>query len=51
MFYPTIWDRMTFFGSIGLFLVLMFLFIRFLPMIAIFEMRALVRKVDERGSA
>jgi molybdopterin-containing oxidoreductase family membrane subunit len=51
MYSPTIWDKMTFFGSIGFFLVLMFLFIRFLPMIAIFEMRTLVRKVDESGGA
>jgi len=51
MFRATIWDKATFFGSIGLFLVLIFLFIRFLPMISIFEMRALVRKVEEKGEA
>jgi molybdopterin-containing oxidoreductase family membrane subunit len=39
---PTRWDFMTFFGTIGLFLALMFLFIRFLPMISIFEMRTMV---------
>ena len=49
MYHPTIWDKLTFFGSMGFFVVLMFLFIRFLPMISIFEMRALVRKVEERG--
>jgi molybdopterin-containing oxidoreductase family membrane subunit len=42
MYYPTIWDWMTFIGTIGLFLVLFFLFIRFLPMISIFEMRTLL---------
>jgi molybdopterin-containing oxidoreductase family membrane subunit len=42
MYYPTIWDWTTFVGTIGLFLALMFLFIRFLPMISIFEMRTLV---------
>jgi hypothetical protein len=42
MYYPTIWDWTTFFGTIGLFLTLLFLFIRFLPMISIFEMRTLV---------
>jgi Ni/Fe-hydrogenase subunit HybB-like protein len=42
MYYPTVWDWTTFFGTIGLFLALMFLFIRFLPMISIFEMRTLV---------
>jgi Ni/Fe-hydrogenase subunit HybB-like protein len=49
MYYPTIWDWMTFAGTIGLFLCLMFLFIRFLPMISIFEMRTLLpeAKVEE----
>jgi molybdopterin-containing oxidoreductase family membrane subunit len=42
MFYPTVWDISTYVGTIGLFLSLMFLFIRFLPMISIFEMRGLV---------
>jgi molybdopterin-containing oxidoreductase family membrane subunit len=38
----TIWDWATFAGTIGLFLALLFLFLRFLPMISIFEMRTLV---------
>ncbi|HEX9688207.1 MAG TPA: NrfD/PsrC family molybdoenzyme membrane anchor subunit [Thermoanaerobaculia bacterium] len=42
MYSPTIWEWTTFIGTIGLFLALMFLFIRFLPMISIFEMRTLV---------
>jgi molybdopterin-containing oxidoreductase family membrane subunit len=42
MFTPTVWDWATFAGSIGLFLTLLFLFIRFLPMISIFEIRELV---------
>jgi molybdopterin-containing oxidoreductase family membrane subunit len=42
MYYPTRWDVATFFGTIGLFLALLFLFIRFLPLISIFEMRELV---------
>jgi molybdopterin-containing oxidoreductase family membrane subunit len=42
MYYPTFWDFSTFFGTIGLFLALMFLFIRVLPMISIFEMRTLL---------
>jgi molybdopterin-containing oxidoreductase family membrane subunit len=42
MYYPTIWDWGLFLGTIGLFLSLMFLFIRGLPMISIFEMRTLV---------
>ena len=39
---PTPWDWATFIGTIGLFLTLMFLFIRLLPMISIFEMRTLL---------
>jgi molybdopterin-containing oxidoreductase family membrane subunit len=42
MFRPTIWDWTTYFGTISLFLMLLFLFLRFLPMISIFEMRTLV---------
>ena len=42
MYYPTFYDWATYVGSIGLFLTLLFLFIRFLPMISIFEMRTLV---------
>ncbi len=42
MYYPTIWDWSTFIGTIGFFLMLLFLFIRFLPVISIFEMRTVV---------
>jgi molybdopterin-containing oxidoreductase family membrane subunit len=42
MFYPTFWDIATLAGTIGLFLGLMFLFIRLLPMISIFELRLLL---------
>ncbi len=42
MYYPTRWDFGMFVGTIGLFLALFFLFIRFLPAIAIFEMRTIV---------
>ncbi|MGH9380666.1 MAG: NrfD/PsrC family molybdoenzyme membrane anchor subunit [Thermoanaerobaculia bacterium] len=42
MYAGTRWDWAIFIGSIGLFLALLFLFIRFLPMISIFEMRTLV---------
>jgi Polysulphide reductase, NrfD len=42
MYYPTIWDFSTFFGTIGLFTTLMFLFVRLLPMISIFEVRTMV---------
>jgi molybdopterin-containing oxidoreductase family membrane subunit len=39
---PTKWDFMTFFGTVGLFITLMFLFVRVLPLISVFEMRTLV---------
>ena len=42
MYYPTIWDFLTLFGTIGLFTTLMFVFVRVLPMIAIFEMHTLL---------
>ncbi|HXG93298.1 MAG TPA: NrfD/PsrC family molybdoenzyme membrane anchor subunit [Blastocatellia bacterium] len=52
MYQPTIWDWSMFLGTIGLFLSLMFLFIRFLPMISIFEVRTLLpqSKVSEPGT-
>jgi Ni/Fe-hydrogenase subunit HybB-like protein len=49
MYYPTIWDFSTFFGTIGLFITLMFLFVRVLPMISIFEMRTLVPESKVKG--
>jgi Ni/Fe-hydrogenase subunit HybB-like protein len=42
MYSGTQWDYMLYAGTIGLFLTLMFLFVRFLPMISIFEMRTLL---------
>jgi len=42
MYYPTVWDWSTYAGTIGLFLALMFLFIRGIPAISIFEMREVV---------
>jgi molybdopterin-containing oxidoreductase family membrane subunit len=47
MYSPTFWDFAMFFGSIGLFLFLFLLFIRFLPVISIFEMRELVHGTSE----
>ncbi|MEW6319539.1 MAG: NrfD/PsrC family molybdoenzyme membrane anchor subunit [Acidobacteriota bacterium] len=42
MYYPTFWDFATFVGTLGLFVTLFFLFIRFVPMISIFEVRTLL---------
>ncbi len=44
MYTATVWDWATYAGSIGLFFALLFLFIRFLPMVSIFEMRELVHE-------
>jgi molybdopterin-containing oxidoreductase family membrane subunit len=46
MYSPTIWDWSTYIGTIGLFLALLFLFVRFLPVISIFEMRTLVAPAE-----
>jgi molybdopterin-containing oxidoreductase family membrane subunit len=50
MFYPTRWDWITLFGSIALFVWLFLLFVRFLPLISIAEMRELVRE-SAKGEA
>jgi Ni/Fe-hydrogenase subunit HybB-like protein len=50
MYYPTRWDFAVLFGSIGLFLMLLFLFIRFLPLISIFEMRQLVNEEEKKAA-
>jgi len=49
LYIPTVWDWATFVGTIGLFFALLFLFVRVLPMISIFEMRELVSEMDGRG--
>jgi molybdopterin-containing oxidoreductase family membrane subunit len=49
MYKPTAYDWATYVGSIGLFLALLFLFIRFLPLISIFEMRALVKETEGKA--
>jgi molybdopterin-containing oxidoreductase family membrane subunit len=46
---PTFWDYATMIGSMGLFLVLFFLFLRYLPMISITEMRELLPKKQGGG--
>ncbi|MBM3795592.1 MAG: hydrogenase [Acidobacteria bacterium] len=47
MYYPTVFDWGTFIGSMGFFTFLMFLFIRGLPMISMFEIRTLVKRPAE----
>jgi Ni/Fe-hydrogenase subunit HybB-like protein len=48
LYSPTFWDLATYAGSFGLFGTLLLLFIRFLPMISIFEMKTIV---PEAGTA
>jgi molybdopterin-containing oxidoreductase family membrane subunit len=43
---PTVWDWSMFIGTIGFFFTLLFLFIRFLPMISIFEMRTILPEAE-----
>jgi molybdopterin-containing oxidoreductase family membrane subunit len=43
-----VFDWSTFIGTIGLFLAMLFLFMRFLPVISIFEMRTLVEKTESQ---
>jgi molybdopterin-containing oxidoreductase family membrane subunit len=46
---PTFYDWATYIGSFGLFFILFFLFIRLLPMVAIFEVRDLVHKTAQKA--
>src|SRR5450755_2831670 len=46
MYYPTRWDWMTYIGTMGMFLAAIFLFLRILPAISIFEMRALLPEAE-----
>ena len=47
MYWPTIWDWGIYIGTIGQFLLLFFLFLRFVPMIAMFEMKHLVHESEQ----
>jgi Ni/Fe-hydrogenase subunit HybB-like protein len=44
LFHATVWDYVFLFGSVGLFFVLFCLFLRFLPMVSISELRDLLPK-------
>src|SRR5262249_55303613 len=48
MYSPTAWDWSMYLGTIGFFFALMFLFIRFLPMISIAEMQTLLPESKAR---
>ncbi len=49
MYTPTFWDWATLAGSIGLFLTLLFLFIRFLPLISIAEIKELLPRPERKA--
>ncbi len=51
MYYPTFWDYLTLAGTIGLFVTLIFVFVRVLPMISIFEMRTLLPEAHPKPTA
>ena len=48
-FSPTIWDYSLFFGTIGFFVFLLMLFIRYLPMINIFEIKELAHHTEHEA--
>jgi len=49
MYYPTLWDWATFIGTLGFFTACMFLFLRLLPSISIFEMRTLLPEAEVKA--
>jgi molybdopterin-containing oxidoreductase family membrane subunit len=49
-FMPTFWDWSTFIGTIGLFLSLLYLFMRYLPLMAMSEVREMVSHAKEKDS-
>jgi Ni/Fe-hydrogenase subunit HybB-like protein len=49
LYIPTIWDWSLYIGTFGLFFTLLFLFIRVLPMINIFEMRMFLYQETEKA--
>jgi molybdopterin-containing oxidoreductase family membrane subunit len=49
MYHATFWDYATWLGTIGLFVALLFLFLRFLPAISMTEMRRFVATGGEGG--
>jgi Ni/Fe-hydrogenase subunit HybB-like protein len=53
MYAGTMWDWMTYIGTLGLFTWMMFLFLRVMPMISMFEMRTIMpaAKIKSEGGA
>jgi len=49
MYAPSMWDWSLYIGTIGFFFTLVFLFVRFLPVISIFEVRTLLPAASVHG--
>ncbi len=49
MYYPTVWDYATFFGTVGFFFMLFLLFVRLFPVVPMFEVRELISKLEKKG--
>jgi molybdopterin-containing oxidoreductase family membrane subunit len=49
MYAPTMFDWTMFVGTLGFFFCLIFLFVRFLPVISIFEVRTLLPQAEVHG--
>ena len=49
MYSPSMWDVSMFAGTFGLFITLIFMFVRFLPAISIFEVRTLLPDANVHG--
>jgi Ni/Fe-hydrogenase subunit HybB-like protein len=50
LYHPTVWDISLYVGTFGLFFGLMFLFIRVLPIINVFEMQVLQHNEEQRSA-
>ncbi len=48
MYYPTVFDWTMYIGTLGLFFSLLFIFLRVLPMISVFEMRVLLTEEEHK---
>jgi len=49
MYSPTMFDLSMFIGTLGFFFTLIYLFVRFLPIISIFEVRTLLPEANVHG--
>ncbi len=49
MYSPTVWDLSMFVGTIGFFFTLIYLFVRFVPIISMFEVRTLLPEANVHG--